>query len=189
MLSVCTDGGRFFFFSFFPLSIFNLFIYLFLGRGGEGARRRRQRGGNEGKEGEPWRGCRRRRRATVTRAAVIGLHIEGFCGAAGWANSQLDLSDGIQSSSLPSLLSSFLLSFTGMSASFFFSSPTSPHHSPHLFLRCSQTSILTPSPINSFYFRNPLRAYIVSFSLSSTLPLSLPPPFIFFIFKFFFSHR
>lgn len=49
--------------------------------------------------------------ATVTRAAVIGLHIEGFCGAAGWANSQLDLSDGIQSSSLPSLLCSFLLSF------------------------------------------------------------------------------
>lgn len=40
------------------------------------------------------------------RAAVIGLHIEGFCGAAGWANSQLDLSDGIESSSLPSLLRS-----------------------------------------------------------------------------------
>lgn len=48
--------------------------------------------------------------ATVTRAAVIGLHIEGFCGAAGWANSQLDLSDGIQSSSLPSLLCSSLFS-------------------------------------------------------------------------------
>lgn len=138
--------GGFFFFSFFPLSIFNLFIYLFLGRGGEGARRRRrQRGGNEGKEGEPWRGCRRRRRrATVTRAAVIGLHIEGFCGAAGWANSQLDLSDGIQSSSLPSLLSSFLLSFTGMSASFFlfpYLPPSLPSSLPPLFTNFHSNSV------------------------------------------------
>lgn len=75
--------------------------------------------------------------ATVMRAAVIGLHIEGFRGAAGWANSQLDLSDGIQSSSLPSLLcSSFPLSRLLLWHVCFFLFPSSPCPSTHLHFLC-----------------------------------------------------
>lgn len=83
-----------------------IFIYLFIfWVWGGGDEERRRWGGGEGelRHGGLHLWCCH---ATVMRAAVIGLHIEGFCGAAGWANSQLDLSDGIESSSLPSLLCS-----------------------------------------------------------------------------------
>lgn len=90
LLSLCTDGeGVFLFFVY-------LFIFGWVRREEWGYRHERERRWEGGGLSPP---CRH---ATVTRAAVIGLHIEGFCGAAGWANSQLDLSDGIQSSSLPS---------------------------------------------------------------------------------------
>lgn len=105
-----------------------LFIYLFIwgGGGGEAEWKRELRQG-----GLRLRCCY----ATVTRAAVIGLHIEGFCGAAGWANSQLDLSDGIQSSSLPSLLCSFLLSL-----------PLSAHHLWRVYSISSRFTLLPSLP-------------------------------------------
>lgn len=116
----------------------------------------------------------------------------------GWANSQLDLSDGIQSSSLPSLLCSFLLSFPlspllHWHVCFFNPTPLLP-----LLFSPSLPSLLTPVCTNfhsnsfSLYSHNhrlllfphnsSLSQYIALFSPHLSVSLS---PFTFFSLVFF----